>query len=77
MTSEESNPFQTSCILKQIGFKRTGRMEPHIPIHRFDRVDTRASVEKEKLMRNRIQNFEIFRSKDETLKGTQSWEEKN
>ena len=68
MKYEESNPFQIPCILKRNGFKRTGGMKPNIPIHRFDRVDTRASVEKEKLMHDRIKNFEIFRSKDETLK---------
>ena len=73
MKYEESNPFQIPCILKRIGFKRTGRMKPNIPIHRFDRVDTRASAEKEKLVRNRIKNFEIFRSKDETLKFETDW----
>ena len=73
MTYEESNPFQIPCILKRIGFKRTWRMEPHIQIHRFDRVDAWAKEEKVKLVRKRIRNFEILRSKDETLKFETDW----
>ena len=73
LTYEESNLFQIPCILKEIGFKRTRHMEPHILISRIERVATGASGGKEKLVCKRIQNFEILRSIDETLKFETDW----